>query len=118
MNGTRVVLIAVFAICSLLLTGCGDLLSSTVTFTGQVRLSDYPPQGHGGVSVSTGSVTTWSDDAGWFSLSGSVTYDADVYVNFSKDGYATVAVHRYLEPAAGTRTIDLGDVTLYRQAGR
>jgi hypothetical protein len=115
MTGTRLRLLLGLAACCLF-TACGDLLSTTVTFTGWVHLSDDPPEGHGGVMVSTGSVSTWTDAGGWFSLSGEVVYDANVTLTFSKDGYSPSTVQRYIEPISAPRTIDLGkvEVTTYQ----
>ena len=109
MTGTRLRLLLVLAACCLF-TACGDLLSTTVTFTGRVHLSDDPPEGDGGVMVSTGSVSTWTDAGGWFSLSGEVMYDANVTLTFSKDGYSPSTIQRYIEPISAPRTIDLGEV--------
>jgi YVTN family beta-propeller protein len=115
MTGTKPVLSLALASC-LLLTACGDLLSTTVTFTGRVRLPDNPPEGCGGVAVSTGAIMTLTDSNGSFSISGKVVYDAHVTITFSKVGYTDRTLQRYVEPGGGDRTIDLG-VVVVRKPG-
>ena len=56
---------------------------------GEVRLSDNPPTGNGGVDIYTDAMLTSSRDDGKFSLEGSIVRNGMIDLYLEKSGYNT-----------------------------
>ncbi|MCX6844538.1 MAG: hypothetical protein NTX53_19925 [candidate division WOR-3 bacterium] len=99
------------------LAGCTSLLTESVVFTGTARLSDNPAGGYAGTQVSAGEAVAFTDSAGAYRLEGQVLFNRYVDVSFSKDGYESLVIRRYLSAASNERVIELGDTVLQKSPG-
>lgn len=102
------------------LQGCASILSSDTEVVGVARLEGAPSNGHGGILISNGHVSTISAPDGTFTLSGRVLKDTTFDLVFSKDGYISQVVNIVVDFSAGggsdeddgPQVVDIGTVTL------
>ena len=87
MFSKRIIVTALAPILCVLLSGCAFILEEEVEVKGQVRLSDNPVVGHGGVTVTNGYTSTVSDAGGIFSLRGHILEETHFTLELTKDGY-------------------------------